>query len=200
MITLFSGTPGSGKSLHAAELLFSWSKKKPVILNFETNLSLNHKKNCMYVSDQELTPSFLINFSRKYWFDNGIKIKEDHILLLIDESQLLFNCRDWGNKYRAEWISFFTQHRKYGYHIVLIAQFDSMLDKQIRYLLEYEYIHRKIGNYGITGKAISLLSFGTLFCSIKYWYPKSQKISVNFFKGHKKLYKIYDTFNTFAQA
>ena len=120
--------------------------------------------------------------------------------MVIDESQLIFNCRDWGNKHRSEWLSFFTQHRKLGYHILLLAQFDTMLDKQIRSLLEYETVHRKIGNYGIVGKGVSLLSFGTLFCSIKYWYPMSQKINVHFFKGNKKLYKIYDTFNTFAQA
>ena len=40
--------------------------------------------------------------------------------------------------------SHFSQHRKLGYRVILIAQFDRMLDRQIRSVLEYEYIHRKV--------------------------------------------------------
>ena len=82
---------------------------------------------------------------------------EDQILLVIDESQLIFNARDWQKAGREKWLSFFSQHRKYGYHIILVAQFDRMIDRQIRSLIEYEYVHRKVGNYGIKGRALHRL-------------------------------------------
>lgn len=204
MIELYTGTPGSGKSLHSAEVILNWLKKKPCLLNFELNLKqkdfLKLEKNYHFLSDQEMNPENLIAFAKKYWFEKGTKIKEDYILLIIDEAQLLFNCRDWGNKSRSAWLSFFTQHRKLGYHIILVAQFDSMIDKQIRSLVEYEYIHRKINNYGLIGKILSIIVLGNLFCVVKNWYPMRQKISASFFTGHKKFYKIYDTYNTFSQA
>lgn len=48
MITLFSGTPGSGKSLHIAQKILNWTRsgKYYVICNFEINLDLiNYPEN-----------------------------------------------------------------------------------------------------------------------------------------------------------
>ena len=42
---------------------------------------------------------------------------------------------------------FFSQHRKLGYRVILVAQFSEMIDKQIRALIEYEYIHRNKGKW-----------------------------------------------------
>lgn len=41
MITLYSGTPGAGKSLHLATRLYHWMQFKdaPIIGNFSTNFS-----------------------------------------------------------------------------------------------------------------------------------------------------------------
>lgn len=41
MITLYSGTPGAGKSLHLATRLYNWMRFKdaPIIGNFATNLA-----------------------------------------------------------------------------------------------------------------------------------------------------------------
>ena len=204
MIELYTGTPGSGKSLHASKTILEWLPKHQVITNFELNLdskkNLRYKKNYNYLNNMELTPKKLIDFARRYWFEKGTKIKEDKILLVIDECQMIFNCRSWGQKDRMEWLGFFTQHRKYGFKIVLITQFDAMIDKQIRSVIEYEFIHRKIGNFGLVGKIVSCLSLGKLFCVVKIWYPMTEKIGVTFFKCHKKHYEIYDTFNTFEQA
>ena len=60
MIELYSGTPGSGKSLHAASVILKWSKKRPVVLNYDINLVASKKNNCTIIGDNELTPSFLI--------------------------------------------------------------------------------------------------------------------------------------------
>lgn len=196
MIRLYSGTPGSGKSLHNAKDVINRSRfGKPIIGNFPADLSRFKKANYTYVPNYELTPEFLINYSRKYF--EGKRIKEGAILLVIDECQLMFNSRDWQQKGRNEWLSFFSQHRKYGYDVTLIAQFDRMIDKQLRGLIEYEYIHRKLSNYGFGGKIMSLLFGGNTFVVVQMWYPLKVKISSDFVHARKYYYSIYDTFGTF---
>ena len=196
MIRLYSGTPGSGKSLHNAKDVINRSRfGKPVIGNFPCDLSKYPKANYIYVPNYQLNPDFLIKYSRQYFA--GKRVKEGTLLVVIDECQLMFNSRDWQQKGRNEWLSFFTQHRKYGYDVTLIAQFDRMIDRQIRGVIEYEYIHRKLSNYGIGGKIMSLLFGGNTFVVVQMWYPLKLKIGQEFVHAHKRLYSIYDTFGTF---
>ncbi len=196
MIRLYSGTPGSGKSLHNARDVINRSRQgKPVIGNFECDLQKYPKANYTYVPNYQLKPQFLIEYSKNYFA--GKKIKEGAILLVIDECQLMFNSRDWQQKGRDQWLSFFTQHRKYGYDVTLIAQFDRMIDRQIRGVIEYEFIHRKLSNYGLGGKIFSLLLGGNTFIAVEMWYPLKLKISSEFIHAHKRLYSIYDSYGTF---
>jgi len=197
MISLYSGTPGSGKSLHCARTIQAWARiGDPVIGNFEVSLPEKFRKaKYHYVSNQDLTPQFLIEFSRE-WFENH-RFSERGILLVIDECQLMFNAREWNIYGRAEWLSFFTQHRKYGYDIILIAQFDRMVDRQIRSLIEYEYVHRKMSNFGLAGKILSLIFGGNTFICVKRWYPLKEKIGSEIFHARKSLYSIYDSYSTF---
>lgn len=203
MIDLYSGTPGSGKSLHTAQrLYYALRLGKPCICNFDIKLDYVSKKpdklKFHYVPNDKLKPSYLIDFARDYFL--GKPIREESILLVIDECQLMFNAREWDAKGRAEWLSFFTQHRKYGYHVILIAQFDRMIDRQIRSLIEYEYIHRKVSNFGLKGFLLSLFMGGHVFVSVKVWYPLKETIGHDFFRARKKLFRLYDTFGSFGST
>ena len=199
MIYLYSGTPGSGKSLHTASVIY-WSLKRgiPVIANFSFNYTAikNCKADFIEKDNSTLTPQFLIHYAKEFF--NGNPVKEGRLLLVIDECQLMFNAREWNAKGRADWLSFFTQHRKFGYDIILIAQFDRMIDRQIRALIEYEQVHRKISNYGIKGKIISILMGGNSFVAVKVWYPMKEKVGQEFFHARKKYYSLYDTFGMFG--
>lgn len=196
MISLYSGTPGSGKSLHCARTIKNWSRLGyPVIGNFPVDLSMHKRAAYTYCPNDEMTPDFLISYSRQRF---GSKApKEGSILLVIDECQLLFNAREWQQNGRAKWLSFFTQHRKLGYDIILIAQFDRMIDRQIRSLIEYEFIHRKMSNFGWQGKLMSLFFGGKTFIAVKMWYPLREKIGSEIFHARKNLYRIYDSYATF---
>lgn len=200
MIDLFSGTPGSGKSLHLARMIMYRVKfGKTVICNFNINTTAIKKASCdnfIYKDNSKLTPQYLMQFAKDYW--GGKKVVEDSIMVVIDESQMLFNSRDYNKKDRMDWLKFFSIHRHFGFYIVLVAQFDRMLDRQIRSLVENEYIHRKVNNYGFAGKFIGLLCGGTCFVCVKYWYPMRTRLSADFFLGHKKYYKVYDSYAIFA--
>lgn len=203
MINLYTGTPGSGKSLHAAQQIKTWIKTYdcPVIGNFGFKASaLKARKwgGYVQVSNHSLTPDFLIKFAENYREKRGWKkIREDKILLVIDECQLIFNARDWGNKDRSGWVSFFTQHRKLGYRVTLICQFNQMIDKQIRALIEYEFLHRKVANIGKAGSVMSLITGGGLHVCVKIYVPLKLKVGSDFFKADKGLYSLYDTFDRF---
>lgn len=202
MITLYSGTPGAGKSLHLASRLYHWMQYRPapIIGNFSCDFSSisKPKGSFLYIDNAFLTPERLITFSRNYSEYMGRRVKEGEILLVIDECQIMFNAREWGQKNRAAWCSFFTQHRKLGYEVILVAQFDRMLDRQIRSLIEYEWVHRKVSNFGAAGKFLSLFAGGKLFVAVKVWYPMKEKVGSEFFVARKKFYSIYDTYALFS--
>lgn len=198
MIDLYSGTPGAGKSLHSAMTIY-WHLRRglPVIANFhiEPGYIPKYKYNFFEVDNNELRPEILYRFSDAYFAAN--RFKEEKILLVIDEAQLLFNARTWDAKDRSGWLSFFTQHRKFGYHIILVAQFDRMLDRQIRSLIEYEYIHRKVSNFGIFGKILSLFALGSLFVAVKMWYPLGEKVGSDFYRAKRRYYQLYNSYTLF---
>lgn len=202
MIKLYSGTPGSGKSLHLAKILYYRVKNSKTVTIGNFSLNLNNikgrkKGTYLYVDNMRLDPNRLIEFSNLYRKHYG-RIREGSFLLVIDESQILFNSREWQMKDRGAWLSFFTQHRKLGFDVILIAQFDRMLDRQIRALFEYQWIHRKCTNYGITGKILSVFCGGSLFVCVKVWYPLKEKTGAEFFRYHKKYANIYDTYSMFS--
>lgn len=203
MIDLYTGTPGSGKSLHVAERVRIYLSmfKAPVICNFAFKAKACNPRgygSFFYVSNNRLNPEFLIAFSERYKRAKKVKrLKEDSILLVIDEAQIIFNSRNWSKPDRLQWISFFSQHRKLGYHIILVAQYDEMLDKQIRPLIEYEHTHRKVVNMGIAGRIISLLAGGGLHVCNRIYIPTKLVLDHYFFKGSEKLYSLYDSYTRF---
>lgn len=202
MVELYSGTPGSGKSLHVAKLIYEYAnsfKQRLVITNFEINKNkLKHPERIVELNNSDLkNPDAVVELSRN--FHACIKeLQEGNILLVLDECQLLFNARSWNEEGRKEWLSFFTQHRKLGFRVVLVTQFDGMLDKQIRSILEYETIHRKITNFGNFGFFLKLfMLWHDVFVGVEKWYSLKQRTGWGFFLARKRYYSLYDTFNTF---
>lgn len=199
MITLYSGTPGSGKSLHMAIDIYWWVKNgHACIANFDIDVSKikKAKGQFIYLDNDHVNPDILIKFSKVYFHDH--KFKEGSIRLYLDEAQLTFSCREWNSKGRKEWISFFTQHRKYGYDIYLVAQYDKMIDKQIRSLIEYEYVHRKVKNFGAWGQIFNAFAGGGLILAVKRWYPIGEKIGSETLRINRRYYDLYDTLDTFS--
>lgn len=193
MIDLYSGTPGSGKSLHVARDIFIKLnvKKQCVIANFPINLELISKKSkdkFFCFDNANLTVKALVDFAK----ENHVMGKEGQTLLVIDECQTFFNPREFARKDRLEWNNFFSQHRKLGYSVILVTQNDRLIDRQIRALIEYEIKHRKVNNFKI-GK---LLPIKTFAC-VSYWYGVREKLDVSFFFFRKKYSRLYDSYKMF---
>ena len=211
MLLLYTGTPGSGKSYHATRDIYDaiTIKKIPVIANYGLNLGgiEGADERFNYCENSELTPDFLVAFANDYW--RGHEFKEDGILCVVDECQLLWNSRTWDDerpvsrKYadsiRMKWLQFFSQHRKYGFKIILIAQDDCMIDKQFRVLLEYEVNHRNCSNYGLFGLLLNVVTFGRHFLAVRYYYGKKDRLDSSFIRFRKKYSRLYNSYKAFER-
>ena len=207
MIVLFSGTPGSGKSLDAAgQIRYALDKPRgadmPVIANFDVNTQIVKRPDAFhYVPNSELTPDYLCSFADDFWTHTKRRFSEDYLLCVLDEVQIIFNSRNWMDKgtkgrsnSRMDWLEFLSQHRKYGYKIILIAQSAKMIDNQFRMLCEYEVNHRKVEHMGMVGAGVSALFFGRLFMRVKYLFQTNERLGMQFYFSRQKDMDLYDTY------
>ena len=193
MITLYSGTPGSGKSLHCAHDIREALNKprgedRPVVANFDVNtLNVRRPNAFHYYTNEEITPSLLTAFADDFWSGTSRHFSEDYLLLALDECQIIFNARSWMDKGRSgkndsrlDWLEFLSQHRKYGYRILLIAQSSKMIDNQFRMLIEDEVNHRKVSHMGMFGAIVGGMFANRLFMRVKYLYQTHERLGMNF--------------------
>lgn len=166
MIEVCQGTPGSGKSASAvARALLHLRKGGVVAANFSLvdgwADEVAKRLAWSYVSKSYRYDQASSMYNRFYrvnslsairaidpraqsvgvYKDNG-KYSEGNGLLILDEAQLVFNSRRWEKNF--DWIQFFTQHRKLGWNVVMIAHTIEMIDSQIRPLAEYESRFRNL--------------------------------------------------------
>lgn len=197
LIEIYTGYPGTGKSLHVAQRVRSVARRGyPVISNVRYTLK---KGRSIYVPNSRLTPEALEKFALAYWQGKG-QVKEGSILLVIDEAQLMLNSRDWQDSMRMQWLCFFSQHRKLGYSIVLVAQTKDMLDKQIRSLAEQYVAHVRIDRMRILGPIIRILAFDhpVVLCSHRYagvrQDSRDARLGSEYVIGRRSLYRVYDSY------
>lgn len=222
-ITLYSGTPGSGKSYHAVKYIVQLLKYgKNVIANFPMDLRTvkgikgkfyfipedndtlsdlqkdafkkeSKKKGYIYLREGRLDVPYLCKFALK----RHIKGKEAQTFLFLDEASRMFNPRDFGRADRMPWNTFMSLHRHLGYSIILISQHDRLLDRQIRYQIEYEVKHRSITNYRTIGRILGFMGL-KIFTAVHCWYAvKGQKDYTEVIKLKKKIACLYDSYALF---
>ena len=171
MIELFTGSIGSGKSVHAIREVQKRTKR-PVIMNFPLR---KMRPNWVYRDNDELDVSWLIEFARAHSAERyGGRVREGMILLVIDEASMLWNARDYNAKGKGEftrrWLRFFAQSRKLGFDVILVAQFDKQIDRQIRECVEYEVHHYSAKHMFPIKYLARLLPFTHVSLVLRTWY------------------------------
>lgn len=182
---VYSGVPGSGKTYHAVSDMVD-NPSCPCI----TNISVCGLGNVATIPLEKITPDLLTSFS-SFWFSNE-PYKENSIFLILDECQLLFNNRRWNEPNRLEWLAFFSQHRKYGYKVILICQSIDLIDKSFRCLCEFDIRHTSSGSVSLLTRFIHQLG-GKYTCAKTYFFEQEELISRKMYGIREKVYKHYDT-------
>lgn len=131
------------------------------------------------------------------------QIDKEQTLLVLDECQDLFNPRSWNRKDRLAWCSFFRLHRHFGYEVYLVSQDETVIDKQIRNVIEREFIHRCVNKFKLTGRLLGLLAGGKVFVSVEKLRgvkKSNSRVRSQFFTGQQKYYDFYDSYKTFGRG
>lgn len=215
MISMYTGSVGSGKSYHGIEIGLQVIKEKKhgqyrqVIANFplipQNEMKFGTKKHrekinqkriaedARWTFNDEISIEFLIAESIK----NGWYGKESCCLVIIDEAGIIFNSRDWQTMAvsRTKWIKFLALSRKFGYDFIFITQSDRMMDKQIRGLVEYDVKHLKANN-SFLFRWLSLFGV-TMFMYVYQWYQTKLKGNLRLARLNKNVAGRYDTMRIF---
>lgn len=196
-ISLYTGSPGSGKSLHCTEMIINALEKGTnVISNYNIDfckIDAKEETIFMHLTDEQITVDFLVDFA----LENHTKGIEGQTLVVIDEAQLKFNSRAWQDKSRVKWNKFFTVHRHLGFELILATQKDSFLDSQLRGLIEYEFLHKNLKK----SKLNDIFPFmPNWFICIKYWYHSKMKIGASYFFLKNKVIQCYDSYIMFDKV
>lgn len=202
-IYVYSGTPGTGKSLHMAnDCRFQLNRPtpRPVIANWRLadGAPVKHPEMFHYVDNDDLSVDYLIGWADDYWKDH--EFQQGGIWLCLDEVQLLFNSRSWSNKDRLKFVGFMSQHRKCGYNIILCAQSVMMIDTQFRQNVEYEVNHRKLSSMGPLGDLVAAPFGGNLFMAVTYLFNNGnhkERLGSRWFVAHRKDMAMYDSYVRF---
>lgn len=200
MISVYTGTPGTGKSLHVCDDIKAQLRRGNVIANFSFRDDLVSRKKGVFLEkpNSELAyPSFLYKYGLEHNLDKHGNVIMGHTLIVIDECQNLFDSRQWNAPGRREWNEFIAQHRKYGYNIILITQNLNSLDKRIRANSEFEVLHRNMKHYKNLGFILSLFFAGHLFVWVKRYLSTKDKVASHWFIGSKRKFRYYNSFKTF---
>lgn len=206
MIEVYSGTPGSGKSLHAAnEVRFQLNRRtpRPVLANFELASSAPVKRPDLFrfVRNEDITPSLLKTFADDFWSKNDIPFREEYITLVLDECQLIFNSRLWAQSDRLSFLEFLSQSRKYGYHIILIAQNINMIDNQFRMLCEFDVNHRNVRFLPGVGGFLGLVTGNRAFLTVTYLIQNGknkERVGSHWYISSDRDRAMYDSYARFV--
>lgn len=224
MIKLYSGTPGSGKSLHSAHEIADWLRAGKNVIstcNIDTDLVflnpfkrwyVNHFKkkpkhikrdkradNFYYIPIEEITPEWLYSFAAK----NHIFGKEHQTVIFLDECVAIFSPtvlaedKKGISKWNA-WDTFFRKHRHIGFDVILIPQSKKLIARKVIEYCEFETKHYNRKNHGFLGWLLSLLFGGSLFSWSKCWRGTHDKPLEQGFFTYKPLYGLmYNLYSMF---
>ncbi len=192
MISLYTGTPGSGKSYHATERIdINLKRGVNVIANYKISTNQSHKGDFVYLDNNEFSVKFLI----EYALENHIldKCVEHQTLIVIDEAAVIFPKRDYNKESFQLWMVFLRLHRQMGFDIILITQNYKDVHGDVLGLVEYNFKHRKLTSFGVKGWLLAAV-FRKRFISVKYWFVIDEKCDSYMFDIKKRITRLYDTF------
>ncbi len=224
MIALYSGTVGSGKSLHTAreirehlregrfvvstcnidtslcfmntlqELIFNISNGKIHLWNYD-----ERQKNFFFVDILQVTPDYLYTFAAKHHREG----KERQTYLYLDECVAIFSptCQTMQNlKLWEQWQTFFRVSRQIGFEVVLVPQSTTLISRKVKECCEMDVRHYNYKYKGTLGFFLSLF-VGGLFCAATFWRGEKRECVEQKLYRYRPLYgRMYNSYTLFGET
>lgn len=222
MIQLYTGTPGSGKSLHAVheirsdlffgkyvistmfvdvDMVFYTRFQRFLFKHFgfrpkQKNLKNDpRKQNFRYIDILKITPDYLYNFAAKY-HEAG---KEHQTTVYLDECVAIFSPTVIGDNVKAwnDWDKFFRVHRHLGFDVVLIPQSQRLISRKVIEYCEYEVRHYNRKYHGSFGMFLSLFVGGLFSYSVCWRGVRSKPLSQGWLTYNRYYGSLYNSYCLF---
>lgn len=206
MIYLVSGPPGNGKSFYAIRTASKWLEEGKVVAgNVELSADWPRRvarRNWVFWLRPLRRRRLLREGMHRYHYTEdlaelaSLRLEgkgEGRGLMVLDEAHNWMNARSWSAEDRKAIVRFFSQHRKLGWDVLLIAQHPEMIDKQVRNLVEYNVFLRNLKKAKWGG--VPVFPFN-LFLAVWCWHSadrvvvKREVFPLSWRKG------LYDTYVT----
>lgn len=152
MISLYSGLSDSGLITNLGRKILNYLlvAKKNVIANFRIDMDLITKKGkrkaseFVYLTNHEITVEFL----KEYSLRNHIRGADSQTVLIINKVELLLSDNCYRNSEQCKsLVNFFVTCKYYGYDIILVAENDSYICKNMREIIGLDFKHKKINKF-----------------------------------------------------
>ena len=221
-MTLFSGSPGSGKSACATVDAIEHMLSGGIIaLNFDLVENWHHllaqssyrvkwmRQDPEKVAQEYHSRVLKIGSAQSLYEASEIlgrsakrfkgRIVEGSGKIYIDEAQFFFNCREY--KKNKDFIQFFTQHRKLGWDVIIVAHGQDFIDKQVRLLLEYLVTLRNLAKVRWLWGSVPLCRYPRFFANRYYGgvgAGSGLHIDWRIYSLYPRFADLYDSMQVFA--
>jgi len=178
MLEIYSGIPGSGKTLEVTKIAVKEMRKgRPVFSNYPIQCKVRKGFKLYTVTSYILTKDMLTD----YVFPYGS-------LLIIDEAQTWFGSREWKD-FSKDSLLLFTAHRHIGYSLICICQHPQRVDVILRELANMFWLVDRNLFFTVFTGYYEFSDYGKR----KKDFPNMPiKRKLSFFRS--RYYKNYDTF------
>ncbi len=167
MIICFAGVPGAGKSYDTVKkILDNLRLGRKIYTNVDglddpVCREREHIKLYTGLDDYQLgsqliylTPDKVVRFWETEKVNAGTEFETERLIcekgsmVVLDEVHKCFNCRDWQTEKNRKFADWASTHRHDGYDVLLVTQDLEKVDKQLRSLVEWTYVDRKVNVLG----------------------------------------------------
>lgn len=150
MITVYSGTPGAGKSYSAVKTIIDNLRLGRTIYTNVEGLDIPECKRMIQtvtgLDDYEIGTR--LNFMSYHHVPEFWKHVKGGALIVLDELQKVFSNREWQTEKNKEFSSWASTHRHHGFDLIIITQSVERIDAAVRALVEWTYVFRKVNFFG----------------------------------------------------
>ena len=142
---IIAGTPGTGKTLYAIQQYIIPSLIRGEVVYTNIDGIIASRIAALFNADYFTVDSNLRKINEPQYFYKGV---EKNATIVVDESQNLFNNRDWQSEVNKECVAYLTEHRHHGHRVVFIAPTVESVDAGIRRVCELTYRHKSMSLLG----------------------------------------------------